>query len=339
MIRLTEHEALKSRHSFGVNVYTRYFLETDSIDELFDFYNSHPAIVSNYLIIGEGSNLLFKHDYQGLLIHPQSSGIETIDLDDNAVCIEAGASVNWDSFVDWLVIRGYGGLENLSLIPGSVGAVPVQNIGAYGVEVKDFISEVFVVDLDNKTSFWLTAGECKFGYRRSIFKENKRANWLVWKVRFKLKTDNNIKLGYKGLKESLLGISDPGIKEVRKAVINLRSSKLPDPEILGNAGSFFKNPIIDDTQANTLLSESHNMPMYACEEMGKVKLAAGWLIEQCGLKGYRIGNVGTAPNQALVIVNHGNASGKELGELASFIQQSVWEKFKIKLEPEVQVIG
>lgn len=336
MIRLSENEALKNRHSFGVTTFSRFFLETDNTDELFDFYNSHPEIISEFLVIGEGSNLLFKEDYQGLIIHPISKGIELLEQKNNELIIEVGATENWDYLVDWTVSKGYYGLENLSLIPGSVGAAPIQNIGAYGAEAKDFITEVYVADIENKNCFWLPADKCEFAYRKSIFKN--KPNWLVWKVRFKLSINDKINLKYQGLKEQLFDFPNPGPKEVRQAVIEVRSSKLPDPKEIGNAGSFFKNPIVAKEQSDSLLAEFHKMPTYPCNQKGTIKLAAGWLIEECGLKGFRKGDAGTAQKQALVIVNHGNATGNDLANMASFIQDSVWEKFKIKLEPEVRIV-
>lgn len=338
MIRLTENEALKDRHTLGVPVYSRYFLETDELDELFYFKAKHKSIWPNHLIIGEGSNLLFKSDYPGLIIHPLPMGIKVINRENDYVIIEAGAAENWDYLVDWTVNQGFAGLENLSLIPGSVGAAPVQNIGAYGTEAKNLITEVFVADLNNNTSFWIPANKCKFGYRDSIFKQKESQNWLVWKVRFKLYPDNRINLSYQGLKEQLKDIPNPGIKEVRQAVISLRTSKLPDPKETGNAGSFFRNPIITLTQANELISIYPEMPVYPCVQPDHVKIAAGWLIEQCGLKGYRQNDAGIYPKQALVLVNYGNATGKQLFELANHVKNTVQQKFGIQLEPEVRII-
>jgi len=339
MIRLTENEALKGRHTLGVQTYSRYFLETDNLDELFHFKNSNKAIWSNHLIIGEGSNILFKSDYNGLIINPLISGKELIDQNNNYTIIEVAAGENWDQVVNWSVNQGLGGLENLSLIPGSAGAAPVQNIGAYGTEAKDSISEVFVADLNNNNSFWMPADKCKFGYRDSIFKHKDKSDWLVWKIRFKLYSDGRTNLNYKALKEQLKDKPNPGIKEVRQAIINIRTSKLPDPKETGNAGSFFRNPIIPQTQVNELLSMFPEMPVYPCVKTNHKKLAAGWLIEQCGLKGYRKNDAGIYPKQALVLVNYGNATGKQLFELAKYIQNTVQKKFDIKLEPEVKIIG
>jgi len=338
MIRLTENESLKDRHTFGVPAYAKYFLEMDDLNELFDFKNSRKGMWSSHLIIGEGSNLLFSTDYSGLIIHPLSLGIEVTTQNKNHVIIEAGAAENWDDLVDWSVSKGFAGLENLSMIPGSVGAAPVQNIGAYGAEAKNFITEVFVADLNNNTSFWIPADKCEFGYRQSIFKNKETLNWMVWKVRFKFYLDNRTNLSHIGLQEHFKDLLNPGIKEVRQAIINLRISKLPDPKETGNAGSFFKNPIIPDTQANELLSIFPDMPVYPCDQADHMKLAAGWLIEQCGLKGYRQNDAGIYPKQALVLVNYGKATGKQLFELANLIQNTVKQKFGIQLEPEVRII-
>ena len=208
MIRLTENESLKDRHTFGVPACARYFLETDDLNELFDFKNSQKGIWSNHLIIGEGSNLLFLTDYPGLIIHPLSLGIEVITQNNDYVIIEAGAAENWDDLVGWSVSKGFAGLENLSMIPGSVGAAPVQNIGAYGAEAKNFITEVFVADLNNYTSFWIPADKCEFGYRQSIFKNKETQKWMVWKVRFKLYLNNRTNPSYQGLQEHLKNIDD-----------------------------------------------------------------------------------------------------------------------------------
>ncbi|MCK5820637.1 MAG: UDP-N-acetylmuramate dehydrogenase [Bacteroidales bacterium] len=338
MIRLTENEALKGRHTLGVQAYSRYFLETNKLNELFDFKTSHEALWSHHLIIGEGSNLLFKSDYPGLIIHPLPLGIKVINNENDYVIIEAGAAENWDYLVDWTVNQGFAGLENLSLIPGSVGAAPVQNIGAYGAEAKDFITEVLVGDLNNNTSFWVQADKCKFGYRDSIFKQKEQSDWLVWKVRFKLYLDGRTNQRYQGLKKQLKDMLNPGIKEVRQAIKSLRTSKLPDPKETGNAGSFFKNPIISDPQANELLSIYPDLPVYPCDKPDHMKLAAAWLIEQCGLKGHRRNDAGIYPKQALVLVNYGNATGEQLFELAAYIQNTVQQKFEIKLEPEVRIV-
>lgn len=338
MIRLTENEALKNRHTFGVPVYSRYFLETDELKELFDFKDRNKALWANHLIVGEGSNLLFKEDYKGLIVHPLAFGKELISRNTDHVVIEAGAAENWDQLVNWSVNQGFGGLENLSFIPGSVGAAPVQNIGAYGTEAKDSIIEVFVADLNNNKSFWISADKCKFGYRDSLFKQKDKSDWLVWKVRLKLFLDNRVNLSYKGLKEQLKDRQNPGISEVRQAIINIRTSKLPDPRETGNAGSFFRNPIIPDIQANELLSIYPDMPVYPCVQPDHIKLAAAWLIEQCGLKGYRQNDAGIYPKQALILVNYGEATSRQLIELANHIQNTVQQKFEIQLEPEVRII-
>ncbi len=338
MIRLSQNEALKDRHTFGVSTYARYFLETDNLTELFDFKRSEKDIWTSPLIIGEGSNLLFKTDYPGFVLHPISSGIEIVEKGDNHVILEVGAGENWDKLVEWSVNKRFAGLENLSHIPGSAGAAPVQNIGAYGAEAKNFIQEVLVADLNKNTSSWMSTDQCGFGYRSSVFKKIENANWLVWKVRFKLYLDERINLNYQGLKHQLKDIQSPGITDVRKAVINLRESKLPNPTKIGNAGSFFKNPFVTIGQAEEIKTVFPNMPVYSCESKDKVKLAAGWLIEQTELKGYRKGDAGTSPNQALVIVNHGEATGQQLADVAQFIQVEVKKKFNIHLEPEVRII-
>lgn len=338
MIRFTENEALAGRHTFGLNVFSRYFLETDNLTDLFHFSIKNHEIFSESLILGEGSNLLFTENYPGLILHASNKDISVFHENDQEAVIQCGSGYNWDLFVDWTVNKGLGGLENLSGIPGSVGAAPVQNIGAYGVEAKDCISEVHIVDLKSNTNRWIKPDECNFAYRNSIFKNPINKLLLVWEVRFKLSKEPKLNQQYRGIAEALKEIPNPDIRTLRDTVISVRSQKLPDPDIIGNAGSFFKNPIISDVQAAEIKKLFPDLPIFQSDKKGYSKLAAGWLIEQAGMKGVRRGDAGTYKNQALVIVNYGKASGAQLNELAQEIQDKVLEKFKIQLDPEVRII-
>lgn len=338
MIQYSQNEALQNRHSFSIPVFSSHFLETDSPDDLFEFRNLNPGLFQNYFILGGGTNLLFQNDYQGLSLHPLSSGKRIIEGDTANPIVEAGASENWDEFVDWTLRQNLYGLENLSLIPGSVGAAPVQNIGAYGAEAKDVISEVFVLDLENYRCFWLPAKDCSFAYRTSVFKQEKARHWIVWKVRFQLRKTPKINLNYRGLSDLFPFDNPPSPQQVRDAIIGLRNSKLPDPQKLPNAGSFFKNPVVSNDQAKALQDRYPDMPIFPSDQPSHKKLAAGWLIEKCGLKNFRQGTVGTYEKQALVLVNHGGATGRDLVELAALIQGKVQEKFQVTLEPEVRIL-
>lgn len=329
---------LKTRHTFGVEARAARIIETDDSASLLDQLINSDIRMSDLLIMGEGSNLLFSRDYPGTLLHPVNKKMNLIGSDQESVIIEAEAGCHWDDLVAWTVEQGWFGLENLSGIPGSVGASPVQNIGAYGVEVAMFILEVQVVDLRTHKIFWINQQDCRFGYRDSTFKDPDHANWLVWKVRFKLFTTPTLNLSYQALAQQLQGKKAISAEQIREAVLSIRASKLPDPAILGNAGSFFKNPVVPKTLADELRLEFQNMPSYPVEQTDLIKLSAGWLIEQAGLKGYRQNEVGMYEKQALILVNHGKATGPELVSLAEMVQSRVLQKFGVNLEPEVRII-
>ncbi|MBT3749051.1 MAG: UDP-N-acetylmuramate dehydrogenase [Bacteroidetes bacterium] len=338
MLKFTENEALATRHTFAISTFSRYYVETDDTVALFDFLNDNKAISASVLIIGEGSNLLFRNDYPGLILHPVNKGIRIFDSEKDSVIVQAEAGVNWDELVDWSVRHAYGGLENLSMIPGSVGAAPVQNIGAYGTEVGNWITEVLTFNLVTGESKWISNESCAFAYRDSIFKSDEYNNIIVWSVRFKLQKKAQVNVRYKGLNEALKNIHNPGIREIREAVIKIRSSKLPDTMIIGNAGSFFRNPTVTYKKAASIKTDYPDVPTYSTENPDRIKLAAGWLIEKCGYKAYRKADAGVYPNQALVLVNYGSASGDEIYELARDIIESVKSKFNITLEPEVRIL-
>lgn len=290
------------------------------------------------LILGGGSNILFVSDFIGTLIHPSITGIEEVSRDMDHVIISCGAGIKWDDFVEWTVNKGFGGAENLSLIPGTAGATPVQNIGAYGVEVKDIIVKARAFCLATGEVREFSLEECRFGYRESIFKKELKNKYLITSVFYKLNLFPEFNIEYSSLRTEAEKTGVLSLKTIRNAVINIRNSKLPDPEITGNAGSFFKNPVVDSGLADRLKGKYPLMPVYP-DPSGGVKLAAGWLIEQCGWKGKRAGNAGVHDRQALVLVNLGNATGVEIFNLSEMIRKSVYEEFGISLEREVEVVG
>lgn len=338
MIQVLQNEALKDRHTFGIPARSAVLIETDEYSDLLDELDKQLPKYHDFLILGEGSNILFQKDFSGLIIHPDNQEIKIIDQNRQTVTIEAGAGLNWDQFVEWSMNHGWYGLENLSGIPGSIGAVPVQNIGAYGTEAAEWIDEVMVIDLKSGTSFWMNDNQCQFGYRDSIFKTKEQSAWLVWKVRFRLSTEFRPNVRYQALADYLTSQDEVSPNDVRQAILAIRGSKLPDPAKIGNAGSFFKNPIVSSETASSLLENYPDMPHYSAINRKEVKIPAGWLIEKAGLKGYRHKNAGVYRKQALVLVNHGNASGQEVAELAEYIQDKIKAQFGILLEPEVRII-
>jgi UDP-N-acetylmuramate dehydrogenase len=291
------------------------------------------------LILGGGSNILFTSDFHGTILYPELYGIikEKDEPGSENVIVSAGAGVSWDEFVAWTVSHGLGGVENLSLIPGKVGATPVQNIGAYGVEVKDLIEKVKTISTTDGSVRFFNNEECEFGYRNSFFKDRGKGRYLVTRVYYRLTARPVLNLSYESLKEEVNKLGEETLQNVRQGVINIRRSKLPDPEIIGNAGSFFKNPVVQNTEAEVLKKKYHDMPVYKDRE-GYMKLASGWLIDRCGWKGKRKGDAGVHEKQALVIVNYGNATGREIYSLSEEIKESVFQKFGIALEREVEVI-
>jgi len=339
MIRFLQNFPLKKYNTFGIDVKAKYFFEFTEIDDLVDYLNVATVWKSEkMLFLGSGSNLLFLNDFDGLVIHPNIPGIKLIDEDRNHVWLEVGAGVNWDDLVEFAVFHGWGGIENLSLIPGKVGAVAVQNIGAYGVEVQCVIETVKGFDLEKMKFRSISSSECHFAYRDSVFKNELKDQFLVTTVVFVLEKFPEFQLEYGDLKTDVEKIGLIDLQNIRKAVMTIRRSKLPDSEQIGNAGSFFKNPIVDKPIADKLKKEYGQIPLYPVGE-GKTKLAAGWLIEQCGWKGYRDGDAGVHERQALILVNYGNATGQQIFTLSEKIQKSVLEKFGVDLEREVNVIS
>jgi len=335
---IPKNVSLKSYNTFGLNYRSEYFISVKSESEAIKIIQEEASAINPKLILGGGSNLLFTEDYKGIIIHPEIGGIKIEEKKPEYVIVSAGAGVEWDSFVAWAVENGLGGIENLSLIPGNIGAAPVQNIGAYGVEVEDTIEKVRAISLENTSVREFGKNECMFNYRSSIFKTELKGKYLIARVFFKLSTNPALNLIYGSLAEEAAKLGGATLKNVRDAIITIRSSKLPDPKIIGNAGSFFKNPVIDSATAETLRKRYPQMPCYK-DMSGGVKLAAGWLIEQCGWKGKTSGNTGVHDKQALIIVNNGNATGTEILHLSEEIRKSVWYRFDVELEREVEVIG
>jgi UDP-N-acetylmuramate dehydrogenase len=335
MIRFFENYALKPHNTFGVEAYARYFFEFTELEDLDTFVLSNESWKDlPLLVLGGGSNILFQSDFEGLVLHPNVPGIGRVYEDRQHIWIEAGAGEIWDDFVKYCVNYQLGGVENLSLIPGSVGAAPVQNIGAYGQEVSHVIERVKGYDLQQKKP---AAADCEFAYRNSLFKRELKNRFIITSVVFKLEKFPEFNLGYGQVEEKVNTLGEVNLHNIRQAVIEIRSSKLPDVNELGNAGSFFKNPVVDAEFAEKIRQRFPDIPVYPVNE-NETKLAAGWLIEKTGWKGRREGYVGVNEKQALVLVNYGNATGKEIFEFSEKISRAVFEKFGIQLEREVNCI-
>ena len=330
---------LQPLNTFGIKAHALQFIECHSLDDLSALILSGEMKGQKHLILGGGSNLLFTGDFDGLVIKNSLKGIEIISEDDSIVTVKAMAGEVWNDLVMHAVENGWGGIENLSLIPGQVGAAPMQNIGAYGVEIRDVLVSVEAMDIKTGEIVEFRNEECEFAYRESIFKTSARNKYIITAITINLHKDPEVNISYGAIKEVLenKGISKPGIKDVSEAVIEIRRSKLPDPAELGNAGSFFKNPEIDKVAFDEFINANPDAPFYETKE-GKYKIPAGWMIEQCGWKGKRVGETGAHARQALVLVNYGNAKGSEVEELSKKIRESVQERFGISLQPEVNII-
>jgi len=337
---MQENFSLKPFNTFGVEAKAKYFVEVNTAEEFIETLKLSHTQTLPLLFLGGGSNILFTKDFDGLAIQLNLKGISEEFLNENEVLVTAKAGENWHEFVMYCLGKNYGGLENLSLIPGNVGTSPMQNIGAYGTEIKDHFVSCKVLNLQTLEVENFDLAKCRFGYRDSIFKQEGKNQYVILEVSFKLTTQNHaIKTEYGAIKSELenLGIINPTIQDVSKAVINIRQSKLPDPKKIGNAGSFFKNPTIPLAQFEELKSNFENIQGYPNGNF--VKVPAGWLIEQCGWKGKQIGNVASHQLQSLVIINAtGNASGKEIFDFSALIIDSVKEKFGIELEREVNIL-
>jgi UDP-N-acetylmuramate dehydrogenase len=338
MIRFSENYSLKQHNTFGIEARAKYFFEFTDVEDLSVFLNSNETIKDEkIIIIGEGSNILYLNDFDGLVIHPNLPGIQIIKEDRQNIWIEVGAGEVWDEFVQYSVDYQLGGIENLSLIPGSVGAAPVQNIGAYGQEVGNIVEKVKGFDLKTNMPVEFSAEQCEFGYRSSIFKSKLKNSFIITSVVFRLEKFPEFVLNYGQVEEKVKEKGEVNLHTIREAIIKIRQSKLPDVKELGNAGSFFKNPEVELAIAEKLKTQYENLPVYPTKT-GFAKLAAGWLIEKAGWKGMREGDVGVHEKQALVLVNYGNSTGQQIYDFSEKIKQSVFVKFGVELEREVNCI-
>ena len=335
-MNIKENISLKKYNTFGISVFAKRFISVDSVYELQQLLK----VEKDFFLISGGSNMLLTRDIEKLVIHINTKGISIDKEDDNFVYLTVNSGENWHDFVLWCVSQNYGGIENLSLIPGNVGTCPIQNIGAYGVEVKDTITVVEGLEVASGKILTFSNKDCKFGYRNSIFKNTHKRKIIITSVGFKLtKKNHQLNTSYGAIETHLISnkISNPSLKDISDAVISIRKSKLPDPKDIGNSGSFFKNPVIPMSQFLKLKKEHPTIPSYLVSDT-EIKVPAGWLIEQSGFKGKRFGDAGVHHKQALVIVNYRNASGQDIYELAKKIKQTVQKKFKISLEIEVNII-
>ena len=340
-MHIHQNFSLKKYNTFGMDVYANKFAAFNSVYELQALFQPGPGPGHPILILGGGSNILFTKNFDGLILKNEIRGIETVHEEEKQVYVKAGAGENWHQFVLHCIHKNFSGLENLSLIPGNVGAAPMQNIGAYGVEIKDVFHSLEAYNYEEKKIMNFTLNDCEFGYRDSIFKHKYKDQFAILNVTFRLSKIPHFTVSYGAIEEELekMGIKELSIKSISDAVISIRTSKLPDPALIGNAGSFFKNPEINSRafhELNKLIPDESNLPFYKINEE-RYKIPAGWLIEQCGWKGYRNGDAGCFEKQALVLVNYGNATGKEIVALSEAIARSVKEKFGITLQTEVNI--
>ncbi len=338
MLNITENVSLKTYNSFGIEAKAKWFTTIESEDELLELFSSERWKNEKRFILGGGSNVLFTHDFDGLIIKMNIGGL-SYEQQGEDVFLKAGSGIVWNHLVNYAVENGFAGLENLSLIPGTVGAAPVQNIGAYGVELKDVFYSCRALLIDTGEIRTFEKSDCNFSYRDSIFKSHFKGSAIITEVSFKLSTRPSLNLSYGAIALELQkrGIDNPAISDVAKVVSDIRVGKLPDPSTIGNAGSFFKNPIVSIEKFEQLKSFFPDIVHY-CMSNSTVKLAAGWLIEQCGWKGKIIGNAGTWKHQALVLVNMGNASGSEIYDFSHRIICDVLQKFDVELEREVNIL-
>lgn len=336
MIRETADAPLRQRNSFHVEEQAERLIEFDREEDLdLIFGKGRPE---RWYVLGGGNNILFTRRFEGTLIKPSATGITVIGEDADTVTLRAEAATDWDRMVAWCVERGLWGAENLSLIPGTVGASPVQNIGAYGAEAAGIIYRVHLYDTLRREHATLEKADCRFAYRDSIFKHEMRGRTVITAVELRLGKHPSPNLAYGDLKAQVEARGGASIANIRDAVCAIRRSKLPDPDTLGNAGSFFKNPVVDNATAERLREEDPACPVYPVSAHGMCKLAAGWLIDRAGLKGFRMGRVGVHERQALVLVNFGGATGNEVIALARYVQDRVFDSFGVRIEPEVNIL-
>ena len=332
--------SLRAYNTFGIEAEARQFVEISSIDQYVSLRKSGEFAHLPHLFLGGGSNVLLTKAQEALVVKISIPGISVIKEDAEFMWLKGGAGVVWDEFVQYAVNQGWSGLENLSLIPGTVGAAPMQNIGAYGAEIKDTFESLEALNLQTLELEVFDAKACAFGYRESFFKRAGKGQYLISSVTFKLSKKPSIKTSYGAIQDVLAskGITQPSIREVADAVIEIRQSKLPDPKEIGNSGSFFKNPTVSASEASRLMAEFPGIPNYPVEGSSDVKFPAGWFIEKAGWKGFRRGDAGVHAKQALVLVNYGEATGGEILALSEEIKQSIKEKFGVALETEVNIL-
>lgn len=337
-MNVLNNTSLKALNTFGIDVLAEKLISFSSELELSKILTNHKT--KDLLVLGGGSNVLFMNDISRTVLLNQRKGIEVLDENPEHVWVKVGAGIIWHDFVMYCIKKNWAGVENLSLIPGSVGAAPMQNIGAYGVEIKSVFHELEAVEIGSGILRTFSNDECKFGYRESVFKNDLKNQFIITSVTFKLNKTPQFQTTYGAITSELerLKIDTLSIEAISKAVINIRKSKLPDPLITGNAGSFFKNPVVSKSKASSLMKDFSNLAHYPVDE-SSVKVAAGWLIDQAGWKGKSFGSYGVHPLQALVLVNYGGASGKDIYDLSTEIVEDIKEKFGISLEREVNIIS
>ncbi|KOS07985.1 UDP-N-acetylenolpyruvoylglucosamine reductase [Flavobacterium akiainvivens] len=337
-MEIHKNQQLKAYNTFGISALAKEYISVTTIEELAEALRENAG--KKLFILGGGSNMLLTQDVDALVIHVNLTGIEVVWQDDAKVHVKAMAGEVWHNFVQHCIGQNYGGIENLSLIPGKVGTAPIQNIGAYGTEIKDVMVSCEAMEIATQTVRTFTNAECEFGYRESVFKNELKGRYIITSVTFGLtKTNHKINTSYGDIAAELTknGISVPTIKDVGLAISTIRESKLPNPQELGNSGSFFKNPVITIEQFEKLYLLHPQMPHYTLDDT-YIKVPAGWLIEQCGFKGKRFGDAGVHEKQALVLVNYGNATGQDILDLAKNVQKAVLENFGIAIEAEVNVV-
>lgn len=335
---IQENISLKPFNTFGIDANASHFVEVSTMEDLKQVLALQNH--SNKLILGGGSNMLLTQDFNGLVIHINLKGIELVAEDDDFVFVKANAGEVWHEFVMYCIQNDFGGVENLSLIPGNVGTAPIQNIGAYGVELKDVFHACEAVSIENKTIETFKKTDCHFDYRNSVFKQEAKGKYIITSVTFKLtKRNHQLHINYGTIASQLavMHIENPTIQDISKAVIDIRESKLPNPKVIGNSGSFFKNPMVSKVHYDKLLLNFPDMPSYPVSEEA-VKIPAGWLIEKAGFKGKRFGDYGVHKNQALVLVNYGNAKGSDILKLSELIQKTIERLFGISIEAEVNIL-
>lgn len=333
-MKIQQNIPLKKYNTFGISTNAKRFVSINSLKELKEII----TLEKDVFLLGGGSNMLLTNDIEKLVVHLNLKGIIVNDTENEVVFVTAEAGENWHEFVVWCISQNYGGIENLSLIPGNVGTSPIQNIGAYGVEIKDTFHQLEALEIETGKIKVFNNEDCNFGYRNSVFKNELKAKYIIINVTFKLtKRNHHTNISYGAIKTQLQNIKNPTLKDISDAVIAIRQSKLPDPKEIGNSGSFFKNPVINLISFKTLQKTYQEIPHYIVSE-NEIKIPAGWLIEQCGFKGKRFGDAGVHAKQALVLVNYNNATGQEIYNLAKNIQQKVKETFNINLDIEVNII-